>query len=84
LRIADVQAKGIDEQQDVDTSDLYDKTIDIPKSVFDEKRQAFETIAIYCSTLQARFAPYFVQCLELTLPSLRFAYHKGVREACLK
>ena len=42
----------------------------------------FETFVRYCSTLQAQFAPYPAQSLELTLPSLRFYFHDGVREAC--
>jgi len=48
----------------------------------DEKRQAFETRMIYCSTLGARFSPYLAQTLEVTLPCLRFYSHGRVREPC--
>lgn len=57
-------------------------TLGIRTSAIEEKCQAFETLVIYCSTLGPRFAPYLAQCLELTLPSLKFYFHDGVREAC--
>lgn len=56
--------------------------VGIKTSGLEEKCQAFETLVIYCSTLGVRFAPYLTQCLELVLPSLRFYFHEGVREAC--
>ncbi len=55
--------------------------IGIKTSSIEEKCQAFETLVIYCSTLGPRFAPYLPQSLELVLPSLRFYFHDGVREA---
>ncbi|KAF8637684.1 hypothetical protein AX16_010759 [Volvariella volvacea WC 439] len=58
------------------------RTLGIRTSAIEEKCQAFETLVIYCSTLGPRFAPYLAQCLELTLPSLKFYFHDGVREAC--
>lgn len=58
------------------------QTVGIRTSAIEEKCQAFETLVIYCSTLGPRFAPYLSQALELTLPSLRFYFHDGVREAC--
>lgn len=58
------------------------QTVGIRTSAIEDKCQAFETLVIYCSTLQGRFAPYLSQSLELTLPSLRFLFHDGVREAC--
>lgn len=56
--------------------------VGIKTSTIEEKCQAFETLVIYTSTLGARFAPYLSQSLELVLPSLRFYFHEGVREAC--
>ena len=58
------------------------QTVGIKTSAIEEKCQAFETLVIYCSTLGARFGPYLSQSLELTLPSLHFFFHDGVREAC--
>lgn len=55
--------------------------IGIRTSAIEEKCQAFETLVIHCSTLGARFAPYLMQSLELSLPALRFNFHDGVREA---
>lgn len=49
----------------------------------EEKCQAFETLLVYSTTLGAQFAPYLAQSLETTLPSLRFYFHDGVREACV-
>ena len=57
------------------------KQIGIKTSAIEEKCQAFETLVIYCSTLNSRFAPYLSQTLELALPALRFYFHDGVREA---
>lgn len=58
------------------------RQVGIKTSAIEEKCQAFETLVIYCSTLGPRFAPYLAQSLELVLPSLRFYFHDGVREAC--
>lgn len=56
--------------------------IGIKTSVIEEKCQAFEMMVIYVSTLNGKYAPYLNQSLELVLPSLRFFFHDGVREAC--
>ena len=61
---------------------LDGQQVGIKTSVLEEKCQAFETLVIYVSTLQGKFAPYLGQSLELVLPSLRFYFHEGVREAC--
>jgi importin-5 len=58
------------------------QTLGIRTSAIEEKCQAFETMVIYASTLQGRYAPYLAQSLEVTLPALRFYFHDGVREAC--
>jgi hypothetical protein len=65
-----------------DTIQMDGQTVGIKTVVLEEKCQAFETLVIYCSTLGPRFAPYLAQSLELALPSLRFYFHDGVREAC--
>ncbi|EGO00640.1 hypothetical protein SERLA73DRAFT_166917 [Serpula lacrymans var. lacrymans S7.3] len=64
-----------------ETLSMDGQVVGIRTSTIDEKCSAFETLIIYCSTLGPRFAPYLSQCLELTLPSLRFYFHEGVREA---
>ena len=46
---------------------LRSPILDIQTSVVDEKRQAFQTLAIFCSTLQGRFAPYVSESLQLAL-----------------
>jgi hypothetical protein len=56
--------------------------VGIRTAPIEEKRQAFETLLISTSTLGARFGCYLAQSLEITLPSLRFYLHEGVREAC--
>lgn len=65
-----------------ETITMDGQTVGIRTSAIEEKCQAFETLVIYCSTLGPRFAPYLAQCISLTLPSLRFFFHDGVREAC--
>ncbi|KAF7978256.1 hypothetical protein HWV62_1080 [Athelia sp. TMB] len=72
----------VEEREGWETLELDGQTVGIRTSAIEEKCQAFETLVIYCSTLQGRFAPYLSQSLELTLPSLRFYFHEGVREAC--
>ena len=74
--------ENVEEREGWETLQLDGQTVGIRTSAIEEKCQAFETLVIYCSTLQARFAPYLAQSLELTLPSLRFYFHDGVREAC--
>ncbi|KAI0314845.1 armadillo-type protein [Amylostereum chailletii] len=61
---------------------LDGQRLSVRTAALEEKNQAFETLVIHCSTLGPGFAPYLVQTLELALPSLRFFYHEGVREAC--
>ena len=78
----DEDEEKIEEREGWETVQLDGQTVGIRTSAIEEKCQAFETLVIYCSTLQARFAPYLSQSLELTLPSLRFYFHDGVREAC--
>ncbi|KAJ8507252.1 hypothetical protein ONZ45_g10362 [Pleurotus djamor] len=81
---ADVSVYDDEDQQERDgweTVSMNGQTLGIRTSVIDEKCQAFETLVIYCSTLNAKFAPYLPQCLELTLPALNFYFHEGVREA---
>ncbi|KZP09493.1 ARM repeat-containing protein [Athelia psychrophila] len=72
----------VEEREGWETLELDGQTVGIRTSAIEEKCQAFETLVIYCSTLGGRFAPYLSQSLELTLPSLRFYFHDGVREAC--
>ncbi|KAF9472591.1 ARM repeat-containing protein [Pholiota conissans] len=71
-----------EEREGWETIVLDGRTFGVRTSAMDEKCQAFETLVIYCSTLGPRFAPYLAQTLEATLPSLRFYFHEGVREAC--
>jgi len=49
----------------------------------DEQSQALRSLVVYCSTLQARFAPYVMQSLELTLSTLRLHSHDGIQESCI-
>ena len=48
-----------------------------------DKLQAFELLIIYCSILQARFAPYLPRCLELTLSSLCLPSVQHFRDVCI-
>ncbi|KAH9918693.1 ARM repeat-containing protein [Amylocystis lapponica] len=72
----------LEEKEGWETISMDGQQVGIKTSAFEEKCQAYETLVIYCSTLNARFAPYLTQSLELVLPSLRFYFHEGVREAC--
>jgi hypothetical protein len=56
--------------------------VGVRTSKMEEKCFAFETLNTYAAELGTRFAPYLAQTLEITLPSLRFHYYDGVREAC--
>ena len=71
-----------EERKGWETISVDGQALGIRTSVIEEKCQAFETLIIYCSTLDARFAPYLAQTLEVTLPGLKFYFHEGVREAC--
>ncbi|KIM73570.1 hypothetical protein PILCRDRAFT_829051 [Piloderma croceum F 1598] len=82
ISVYDEDEQNVEEREGWETLQLDGQTVGIRTSAIEEKCQAFETLVIYCSTLQARFAPYLAQSLELTLPSLRFYFHDGVREAC--
>ncbi|KZT38421.1 ARM repeat-containing protein [Sistotremastrum suecicum HHB10207 ss-3] len=70
------------EKEGWETIEMEGQQIGIKTSVIEEKCQAFEMLVIHVSTLNAKFAPYLNQSLELVLPSLRFFFHDGVREAC--
>lgn len=59
---------------------LDGRQVGIQTSIMEDKHHAFNTLLIYCSTLGPHFAPYLSQTLELTLPSLGFVFHDGVRE----
>ncbi|KIK57273.1 hypothetical protein GYMLUDRAFT_263322 [Collybiopsis luxurians FD-317 M1] len=72
----------VEEREGWETVNMDGQTLGIRTSAIEEKCQAFETMVIYTSTLNARFAPYLAQSLEVTLPALRFYFHDGVREAC--
>ena len=58
------------------------RQVGVKTSALEDKCQAFETLLIHASTLNARFGPYVSQVLELALPGLRFYIHDGVQEAC--
>ncbi|KAI0077247.1 ARM repeat-containing protein [Panus rudis PR-1116 ss-1] len=70
-----------EEKDGWETISMDGRQVGIKTSTIEEKCQAFETLVIYCSTLGPRFAPYLSQSLELVLPSLKFYFHDGVREA---
>ncbi|KAM6503013.1 Armadillo-type fold [Amanita muscaria] len=74
--------EATEEREGWETISVDGQALGIRTAVIEEKCQAFETLIIYCSTLNARFAPYLAQTLEVTLPSLKFYFHEGVREAC--
>jgi hypothetical protein len=70
-----------EEKEGWETMKLDGQRVAVRTAAIEEKNQAFETLAIHCSTLGAAFAPYLGQTLELALPALRFYFHDGVREA---
>ncbi|KAJ8091013.1 importin subunit beta-3 [Marasmius tenuissimus] len=70
------------EREGWETVNMDGQTVNIRTAAIEEKCQAFETMVIYASTLGARYAPYLAQSLEVTLPSMKFYFHDGVREAC--
>jgi hypothetical protein len=76
-----------DDEQIEESFGEYDPTFtthssDIRTTIIEEKCQAFETLLIYSTTLGAKFAPFFSQGLEITISSLRFYFHDGIRETC--
>ncbi|KAK7012698.1 armadillo-type protein [Favolaschia claudopus] len=78
----DEEEDKVEERDGWETVNMDGQTLGIRTSAIEEKCQAFETLVIYCSTLGPRFAPWLAQTFEVTLPSLRFYFHDGVREAC--
>ncbi|KIM80944.1 hypothetical protein PILCRDRAFT_89265 [Piloderma croceum F 1598] len=61
---------------------LFTKKGGIPSLKMDAKREAFQSLAVYCSTMQAGFARYISQSLELTLSALRLNPFYGIRDVC--
>ncbi|KAJ7666061.1 armadillo-type protein [Mycena polygramma] len=82
ISVYDEEEDKVEERDGWETVSMDGQTLGIRTSAIEEKCQAFETLVIYCSTLGPRFAPYLSQTFEVTLPSLRFYFHDGVREAC--
>ena len=78
----DEEEDKVEDREGWETLVMDGQTLGIRTSAIEEKCQAFETLVIYASTLGARFAPYLSQTLEVSIPSLRFYFHDGVREAC--
>ncbi|KAJ7827021.1 armadillo-type protein [Mycena olivaceomarginata] len=82
ISVYDEEEDKVEERDGWETVSMDGQTLGIRTSAIEEKCQAFETLVIYCSTLGPRFAPYLSQTFEVALPSLRFYFHDGVREAC--
>ncbi|KAJ6487827.1 armadillo-type protein [Mycena sanguinolenta] len=82
ISVYDEEEDQVEGRDGWETVNMDGQTLGIRTSAIEEKCQAFETLVIYCSTLGPRFAPYLSQTFEVTLPSLRFYFHDGVREAC--
>ncbi|KAG6909546.1 hypothetical protein DXG01_016939 [Tephrocybe rancida] len=82
VSVYDEDEEKAEDREGWETVVMEGQTLGIRTSAIEEKCQAFETLVIYCSTLGAKFAPYVLQSLEVTLPALSFYYHDGVREAC--
>jgi len=82
ISVYDEEEDKVEERDGWETVSMDGQTLGIRTSAIEEKCQAFETLVIYCSTLGPRFAPCLSQTFEVTLPSLRFYFHDGVREAC--
>ena len=71
-----------EERDGGESVNLDGRHVGVKTSALEDKCQAFETLLIHASTLNARFGPYVSQVLELALPGLRFYIHEGVQEAC--
>ncbi|KAJ7634928.1 armadillo-type protein [Roridomyces roridus] len=82
ISVYDEEEDKVEDREGWETVSMDGQTLGIRTSAIEEKCQAFETLVIYCSTLGPRFAPYLSQSFDVTLPSLRFYFHDGVREAC--
>ncbi|THU84282.1 ARM repeat-containing protein [Dendrothele bispora CBS 962.96] len=82
VSVYDDEDGKVEEREGWETVNMDGQTLGIRTSAIEEKCQAFETMVIYASTLQGRYAPYLTQSLEVALPALRFYFHDGVREAC--
>lgn len=80
--VLDEDEEKVEERDGWETVNMDGQTFGIRTAAIEEKCQAFETMVIFASTLNARYAPYLAQSLEITLPALRFYFHDGVREAC--
>ncbi|TBU51233.1 ARM repeat-containing protein [Dichomitus squalens] len=85
---ADISIYGTDDDEEREERDGWEsismdgRQVGVKTSALEDKCQAFETLLIHASTLNARFGPYVSQTLELALPGLRFYIHDGVQEAC--
>ncbi|KAJ3715385.1 armadillo-type protein [Lentinula raphanica] len=82
VSVYDEDEDKVEDREGWETVNMDGQTFGIRTAAIEEKCQAFETMVIYASTLNARYAPYLAQSLEITLPALRFYFHDGVREAC--
>src|ERR1700730_13669607 len=72
----------LEDREGWETISMDGQIVGVRTSAIEEKCQAFETLLVYSTTLGPRFVPYLAQSLEMTLSSLRFYFHDGVREAC--
>ncbi|WWC63313.1 uncharacterized protein I303_105913 [Kwoniella dejecticola CBS 10117] len=63
------------------TPDTEDALVASNTSEMDEKVQAFENLTLYAFTMRAKFEPWLMHSMELSLGGIVDRYSEGVREA---
>nr|XP_019011486.1 uncharacterized protein I206_03586 [Kwoniella pini CBS 10737]OCF50267.1 hypothetical protein I206_03586 [Kwoniella pini CBS 10737] len=63
------------------TPDAEEALVASNTSEMDEKVQAYENLTLYAFTMRAKFQPWLMQSMELSLGGLVDRYSEGVREA---
>ncbi|TIB80440.1 ARM repeat-containing protein [Wallemia mellicola] len=81
LQVADDDEIDKDAHPELEWMRMADQNVGIQTSALEDKNTAMETLVIYATELKEHFGPYAIQALEIALPSLKFYFHDGVREA---
>lgn len=81
MQIANDDEIDKDANPDLEWMRLADQNVGIQTSALEDKCTAIETLVIYATELKEHFGPFAVQSLEIGIPSLKFYFHDGVREA---
>ncbi|KAL6930230.1 hypothetical protein ACO0SA_001643 [Hanseniaspora valbyensis] len=83
--IEEEEADAYNQYGEWDVIKIHGKHIAIHSAVLDDKVSAMELLIVYCHELKQYFAPFVEEVMmEITIPSLDFYLHDGVRKTGAK